>query len=159
REGRGAPPTPEQEAARKAHAEELRKWRLSVPMAKVRDIRKRFDDAGVLIEIVKVDGILRMPDDEIDYEFALAKTLGARAISTEIALDGTTRLGQFADRHKMMVGYHGHGTTTAADFETAFGQAKFNGANLDIGHFVAGQNASPIPFMKQHHSRITHIHV
>ena len=31
-----APPTPEQEAARKATAEELRKWRLSAPMDKVR---------------------------------------------------------------------------------------------------------------------------
>src|SRR6187402_1678199 len=52
-----APPTPEQEAARKASAEELRKWRLSVPMEKVRSVRKLFDDAGVFVEIVKVDGI------------------------------------------------------------------------------------------------------
>ena len=71
----------------------------------------------------------------------------------------TKRLGQFADKHKMMVGYHGHATTTPADFETAFGYAAHNGANLDIGHFVAGQNTSPVPFIKQHHSRITHIHV
>jgi sugar phosphate isomerase/epimerase len=154
-----APPTPEQEAARKANAEELRKWRLSVPMEKVRSLRKRFDDAGVLVEIVKVDGIFGMPDDVVDYEFALAKNLGARAISTEIAVPDTKRLGQFADKHKMMVGYHGHATTSAADFETVFSYAAHNGANLDIGHFVAGQNTSPVPFLKQHHSRITHIHV
>src|SRR6188474_1385234 len=59
--GRGAKPTPEQEAA-----------------------RKNFEDAGILIEIVKVDNILSMTDDAIDYEFNLAKALGARAISTEI---------------------------------------------------------------------------
>jgi sugar phosphate isomerase/epimerase len=158
--GRAAtPPTPEQEAARKAAAEELRKWRLSVPMERVRSVRKRFDDAGVSVEIVKVDGIFAMTDEVVDYEFALAKNLGARAISTEIAVPDTKRLGQFADKHKMMVGYHGHATTSAADFETVFSHAAHNGANLDIGHFVAGQNTSPVPFIKQHHDRITHIHV
>ena len=110
------PPTPEQEAARKANAEELRKWRLSVPMEKVRSVRKLFDDAGVFVEIVKVDGIFAMTDDVVDYEFALAKNLGARAISTEIAVPDTKRLGQFADKHQMMVGYNGHATTSAADF-------------------------------------------
>ena len=64
----------------------------------------------------------------------------------------TKRLGQFADKHKLMVGYHGHATTSAADFETVFSEAAYNGANLDIGHFVAGQNTSPIPFIKQHHA-------
>ncbi len=158
--GRAAtPPTPEQEAAQKANAEELRKWRLSVPMEKVRALRKRFDDAGVFVEIVKVDGIFAMTDEVVDYEFALAKSLGARAISTEIAVPDTKRLGQFADKHKMMVGYHGHATTSAADFETVFSYAAHNGANLDIGHFVAGQNTSPVPFIKQHHSRITHLHI
>lgn len=151
--------TPEQEAARKANAEELRKWRLSVPMEKVREVRGQFDAAGVLIEIVKVDGIITMPDDEIDYAFNVAKNLGARAISTEIAPGGTERLGTFADRHKLMVGYHGHASTSAKDFETALSQARFNGANLDIGHFVAGHNTSPVPFIKQHHDRIPHIHV
>ncbi len=149
-------PTPEEQ---KANADELRKWRLAVPMEKTRSLRKMFDDAGVAVEIVKVDGILTMPDDVVDYEFTLAKNLGARAISTEIAVPETKRLGHFADKHKMMVGYHGHATTTAADFETVFSYAAHNGANLDIGHFVAGQNTSPVPFIKQHHDRITHIHV
>ena len=157
--GGGRAATPDQQAAQKANAEELRKWRLSVPMDKVRSLRKMFDDAGVAVEIVKVDGILTMTDEIVDYQFTLAKNLGAKAISTEIAVPDTKRLGQFADKHKMMVGYHGHATTTPADFETAFSYAAHNGANLDIGHFVAGQNTSPVPFMKQHHSRITHIHV
>ena len=128
-------------------------------MDKVQPLRKKFEDAGILVEIVKVDGILTMPDEVVDYEFQLAKALGARAISTEINVAQTERLGRFADKHKMMVGYHGHATTSAADFETVFGYAAHNGANLDIGHFVAGQNTSPVPFITKHHSRITHIHV
>jgi sugar phosphate isomerase/epimerase len=128
-------------------------------MAPVRALRKRFEDAGVLVEIVKVDDIFDMPDGVVDYQFELAKNLGARAISTEIAEEGPRRLGQFADKHKIMVGYHGHAETSMADFERLFGYAAHNGANLDIGHFVAGQNMSPLPFMQRHHARITHIHV
>jgi sugar phosphate isomerase/epimerase len=154
-----APPTPEQEAARKAAVEDLRKWRLGVSMDKVKGVRKKFEDAGVLIEIVKVDGIFGMTDEVLDYQFQLARNLGARAISTEIAHDGPKRVGQFADKHKMMVGYHGHTETGPKEWEEAFSYARFNGANLDIGHFLAGNKTSPVPFLKQHHDRITHVHV
>lgn len=160
--GRNAPPpTPEQQAERKKAAEDLRKWRTSVSMDAVKGVRKKFDDAGILIEVVKVDGIFNMTDDVVDYEFNLAKALGARAISTEIAsnLDDTKRLGQFADKHRLWLAYHGHATTAPAHWETAFGYAKYNGANLDIGHFVAGNHGSPVPFLKKHHDRISHIHV
>ena len=152
-------PTPEQDAARKAAFEGLRKWRVAAPLGKVKEFRKKYDDAGVNIEIVKFDAIYARQDDELDYCFELAKALGARAISCEISVKDTKRVGQFADKHRLMVGYHGHAETGPADWETAFGYAKFNGANLDIGHFIAGHNTSPVPFLKQHHARITHIHV
>ena len=58
-----------------------------------------------------------------------------------------------------MVGYHGHAKTGPKDWERAFSLAKYNGANVDIGHFVAGNNTSPLPFIKQYHDRVTHIHV
>jgi len=156
--GRGAA-TPEQQAAQKAAAEETRKWRQGVSMSKVKDFRKKYEDSGVLIEIIKWDGIFGFSDDEVDYAFELSKALGARALSTEISADGTKRVGQFADKHKMMIGYHGHTATGPAEWEAAFAEAKFNGANLDIGHFVAGHSISPVPFLKERHDRITHIHV
>ena len=60
----------------------------------------------------------------------------------------------------MMVGYHGHADDDARrTSKTVFSYAAYNGANLDIGHFVAGQNTSPVPFITKHHSRITHIHI
>lgn len=141
--------------------EQARQWRKTVSLAPVKDFRAKYDTAGVLIEIVKVDGIFKMSDEEIDYAFALAKALGGRAISTEISKDEADmkRLGQFADKHEFMVGYHGHATTTPAHWEAAFALAKFNGANVDLGHFVAGNNTSPVPFLKQYHDRVTHVHV
>jgi sugar phosphate isomerase/epimerase len=140
-------------------AETLRKWRTGVPMEKVQAVRRRFNDAGVLIEIVKFDGIFDWADDALDYAFLLAKNLGARAISTEIAAEGPQRLGHVADKHGMMVGYHGHEATGPEDWEKLFSFAAHNGANLDLGHFVAGNHGSPISFLEKHHDRITHVHV
>jgi sugar phosphate isomerase/epimerase len=144
-----------------ANAEQLAQWRKSVSMERVKEFRKMYEEAGVRIEIVKVDGIFKMTDDELDYVFALAKALGGRAISTEISRkeEELKRLGQFADKHQLMVGYHGHATTTPEHWEAAFSLAKYNGANVDLGHFVAGNNVSPVPFIKQHHERITHVHL
>jgi hypothetical protein len=156
--GRG-PLTPEQQAAQKAAAEETRKWRSGVSLDKVRDFRRRFDDAGIALQVIKWDGIFGMSDEEVDYCFQVSKALGASALSTEISIEDTKRVGQFADKHRMLIGYHGHATTSAAEFETVLSYAKYNGVNLDLGHFVAGQNESPVPFLKRHHDRITHVHV
>ena len=84
----------------KANEEELRKWRVAVPMSNVKEFRKKWEDAGVAIEIVKFDGIYNFSDDVLDYAFNLAKNLGARAISCEIDVPKTKRVGQFADKHK-----------------------------------------------------------
>ena len=142
-------------------AEQLARWRKSVSLDRAKEFRKKYETAGVLIEIVKVDGIFKMTDAELDYVFALAKALGGRAISSEISSqdDELKRVGQFADQHKLMVGYHGHASTTPALWEKAFSFAKHNGANVDLGHFVAGNNMSPVPFLKEHHARITHVHL
>ena len=144
-----------------ATAEQLRRWRKSASVDQAKEFRKKYEAAGVLIEIVKVDGIFKMADEEVDYVFKLAKALGGRVISTEISHqdDDLKRLGQFADKHRLMVGYHGHASTRPEHWERAFSFAKFNGANVDLGHFVAGNNASPVPFIKQHHDRITHVHL
>jgi sugar phosphate isomerase/epimerase len=143
------------------NAGELAKWRKSVSMDRVKEFRQKYETAGVLIQIVKVDGIFKMSDEEIDYEFALARALGGRAISTEISTEDKDleRLGKFADRHQLMVGYHGHTKTKPEHWEKAFSLAKFNGANVDLGHFVAGNNTSPVPFIKEYHDRITHVHI
>jgi hypothetical protein len=158
--------TPEQQAAQAAAAEALHKWRLSRSVAQFKTARKKFEDAGVAIQIVKVDWIQNATDDEVEYCFQLAKSVGARAISCEIPLSKTKWLGQFAVKHKMMVGYHGHTDVTSPEafgrpesWETAMSYAKYNGINLDIGHFVAGNNTSPIPFLEKYHERVTHIHV
>ena len=163
---RNATLTPEQEAERKKAVEELRKWRVSASMDGFKQFRKKYEDAGVLIQIVKFDGIDKFTDEEVDYCFRLSKTLGAHAISCEIPLSQTKRLGEFAAKHKMMVGYHGHTNITSPEafgkpesWETAFSYSKYNGANIDLGHFTAANNVSPAAFIEKYHERITHVHI
>jgi sugar phosphate isomerase/epimerase len=147
--------------AAKAAAAQLREWRLKTDPKKAAEVRKKYEGAGVHIEVVKYDGIYDFTDPEMDYAFSLAKAAGARAISCELDLTGRgqKRVGPFADKHQLMVGYHGHAKTTPEMYASAAAEAKFNGMNIDIGHWIAGNFGSPIEFMKKHHAKITHIHV
>src|SRR5262245_40179292 len=172
-DGQGGPPrggrppmTPEQQAAQRARAEELRKWRLALSMDKYKELRKKYNDAGVTIHIVKFGLNANMPDEEIEYCFNAAKALGSKAITCEPPLSQTKRLGQFAEKYQIMLGYHGHSNMTSEEafakpssWETAMSYSKWNGANIDIGHFTAGNNVSPAAFIKQHHDRITNLHL
>ncbi len=158
--GQGGPPqTPEQLAAYKAAADELRKWRTALPMGKAKELRKKYEASGVTIDIVKFDGLGTLSDEELDYACTLAKALGARAVSGELSIPSFQRMGQAADRNKFFIGLHGHVAVTPAIWEQAFTYGKYVGANVDIGHFIAGNNYSPLPFIKQYHERVTHIHV
>jgi len=146
-------------AAQQKAAIDLREWRLKNDPSKAASVRKQFEEAGISTEIIKYDGIYDFSEPELDYAFDLAKAMGARAISCELDVDGSKRVGQFADKHKIWVGYHGHTKASPAMWEQSFTYAKYNGANLDIGHFIAGDFGSPLPFLKAHHDRITHIHI
>jgi sugar phosphate isomerase/epimerase len=159
-------PTDADKAAQTAAVAALQKWRLASSLSKVQEYRQKWADAGVQIQIVKFDAVATMSDEEADYTFDFAKALGARAISCEIPVSRTKWYGQFAAKHKMMVGYHGHTNITDPEafgrpesWETSMSYSPYNGINLDIGHFVAGNNKSPIEFLKKHADRITHIHL
>ena len=58
-------------------AKQLRTWRETVDMEKARAFRKHWETTGVFIEVIKVDGIFKMGESELDYAFTLAKALGA----------------------------------------------------------------------------------
>jgi hypothetical protein len=158
--GRAAP-TPEQLAARKAAVDALTKWRLSVPMEKYVAFRKMYSDAGVSIYAFKLQLTDTMPDAEYDYTFNVAKILGASQVTMEMPTSGelTERIGQFATKHKMMVGYHAHLQATPTTWDEAVSQSSYNGINLDIGHYTAAGNHDVIAFIQKHHDRITSVHL
>ena len=168
RGGRGQA-TPEQIAAQQAEALELRQWRTSVSLDRVRDVRKLFNDAGVTIYAYKPDGIqknMETTDAEFDYIFAIAAGLGASHLTMELPGGETAaplmkRLVGFAEKHKVAVAYHTHAQGSMTAFDEAMALSKWNMINVDLGHYVAAGNVggSPIQFLERHHARISSFHL
>jgi len=165
RRGPRPPMTEEQIAAARERNKEMRDWRLAVSMDKFKEVRSKFDAAGINVQLLCYNMTEAVTDEEIDYGFQMAKALGAQAISTTTQVTVSKRIAPFADKHQMMIGFHGHDATddpnefaTPESFATAMSYSKYHGVNLDIGHFTAG-NYDPIPYIKEHHARITNIHL
>ena len=76
--GRGQAPTPEQMAAQRAAAAQLKEWRTSVSMDRFKALRKMYNDAGVSIYAWKVL-TPEMSDEEFEYVFDVAEALGMHA--------------------------------------------------------------------------------
>ncbi|MHC4177589.1 MAG: sugar phosphate isomerase/epimerase family protein [Planctomycetota bacterium] len=149
-------------AGRRGGDKSLLDWRLSAPMDKFKALRKMFNDAGVNVHIVKFGDIGNsgMPDEQINYYFQVAKALGARGITREISEAAAKRLGPIADKHKIMIGFHNHTQLRPTTYDgEILSYGKYLGVNLDIGHYVAGTNHSPIPLIEKHHGRILSLHI
>lgn len=153
--------TPDQTDAARKQRDEVRAWRLSAPTGQLKALRQMYEKAGVRIDVLKVDDVYTVSNEELDYFFQMARDLGARAISGELpqARTDTKRIGGFADKHKIFMAYHHHAQATAALYEEIFSEARYNGANVDIGHWTATLNESPLPFIAKHPDRIPHVHV
>ena len=160
--GRVPPDTPENRKAR----DEARKWRLSAPMARFKEIRRKFDDAGISLIGYVMTFAEDFTDEEIEAVFLQAHALGVGIIGTNQTTVGMgPKLVPYAERHKMDLAFHNHAkaddpneVASPQSYEKLFGMSKHFKANLDVGHFVAG-NQDPIAFIERHHDRITHLHL
>jgi len=155
------PMTPEQQAAQRARAEEIKKWRLSVSMDKYKELRNLYNQAGVTIYAFKLEPNPSMSDEEYEYIFHVADTLGANHVTLELSnnLEFTKRLGEFAARRHMRVAYHAHTQATMTAWDAVLEQSMGNAINLDCGHYVAGTSESPIPLIQKRHDRIASMHL
>lgn len=152
----------EQFAGAPRRGKELLAWRTSVSMDRFEALRKMYNDAGVGIHIVKFGDIgnAKMPDAQIDYYFNVAKALGANGITRELSDEAAKRLGPMADKHKIMVGFHNHTQLKPDTYDgDILTHGKYLGINLDIGHYVAGTNHSPIPLIEKYRERILSLHI
>jgi sugar phosphate isomerase/epimerase len=163
--GRGTPPTPEQQAERQAAIAKLAQWRASTTAQTWKAVTGKFNHAGVRVALLCYNMQDSMKDQDIEYGFSMAKGLGVKAITTSTTLTMAKRIAPVADRHKLMVGYHGHDATndpnqtaTLESYDTLMSYGKYNGINLDIGHFTAaGYDA--VAFIQRHHDKITNLHL
>jgi len=134
------------------------------PMDGFKALRKLYNDAGVNIHALRVSklGVKKMSNKKIDYYFNAAKALGATGIARGLDVNkaAAKRLGPIADKHKMMIGFHNHAELKADAYDGGIlSSSKYLGIQLDIGHFVAGTNQSPIPLIEKHQDRIFALHL
>ena len=145
--------------------EKVAKWRASANANTWKAVTKKFNDAGIDVALLCYNMQDNMKDEDIEYGFSMAKGLGVKGITTSTTLTMAKRIAPVADKHKLLVGYHGHDATNDANqtatlesYDTLMGYGKYNGINLDIGHFTAaGYDA--VAFIKQHHQKITNLHI
>ena len=129
-------------------------------LAKCRELRKMYNDAGVNIHIHKTG--FGQSDEEIDLNFLVAKALGCVGITTERSEDLAKKLAPFADKHKIWVAFHNHTNNYPVMDKTdpilSYGQ--YIGFNFDVGHYFAGtKGLSPIPVIEKYHDRIVSLHL
>ncbi len=129
-------------------------------LAKCRELRKMYNDAGVNIHIHKMG--FGQSDEEIDFSFLVAKALGCTGVTTERNAILAARVAPFADKHKIWVGFHNH-TNNLPEMEqhdSILDLGQYIGFNLDIGHYVAGSKGkSPIPVLEKYHDLIVSLHL
>lgn len=163
-DGRGSRATPNPEALKAR--DELREWRLLTPMSHFQDIKKKFDDAGIVIYAYCVNGMgADFTDQEIDKMFEQAQTLGASVVSTSTTLEVAQKLVPIVEKHQFPVAFHNHANltdpnqfATPESFAKALAMSKYYRINLDIGHFTQA-NFDAVSFLQQHHADVSHLHV
>ena len=140
--------------------EEQKAWRLSVSMEKYKELKKMFKKAGVKIPIVKF-APTRWSDEEIDYAFKAAKTLGAKGITEEIGEESCKRLGKFAEKHGMFAIFHNHMQPGDPNFsfEKFLAYSPANMLNFDAGHYFGATGKHPNEIVEKLHDRIFSIHL
>jgi sugar phosphate isomerase/epimerase len=165
----GAEMTPEmREAMREAmrkRQEETRKWRLSVSLDHFKDIRKKFDAAGIRLQAYNLSFNDNFTDEEIDRGFQMAEALGVKLITASSTLSSAKRVAPFAEKHKITVAMHGHSNlkdpnqfAKPESFSSALGMSKYFAVNLDVGHFFAA-GFDPVAYIEANHDRITNLHL
>ena len=146
--------------------EELRHWRLTTALTRFEEIRRKFTRAGVDLFGYVVTFSDDFTDAEIDRSFQFARALGVGVIGTnQTRVSMGPRLTALAAKYEVALGWHNHANVSdptevgsVESYERLFAMSPLFKANLDIGHFVAGNN-DPIAFIRKYHARISHLHL
>jgi sugar phosphate isomerase/epimerase len=156
---------PRQEDGSEAKRDPLRAWRLSVPLDSFREIRKKFDAAGVTLTAYNLSFRDDFTDAELRRGFEMARALGVGVITASATISVIPRVDPLAKEFGIKVGLHNHSKADANEFATPDDfAAAMKGAspqiqiNLDIGHFTAA-NFDALDYLDKHHDRIVSLHI
>ncbi len=129
-------------------------------------LRKKYDDAGVLIYAYTYAFRKGYTDEQFDRGFQIARALGVKYITSSANVSVAPTVDKFAQKYKIMVGFHGHSGidnpdefSTPETFERGLkGASPYLGINLDIGHFTAA-GGDAVAFLKEYHAKIVTLHI
>jgi sugar phosphate isomerase/epimerase len=143
-----------------ASIELQRKWRLSLPMERYEEMRKKFNNAGITVHIAKF-APSSWSDAEIDYAFTAAKVLGSYGITDEMTDAACQRLGKFAEKHNSLAMFHTHGQVAdpGFSFDKYLSYSPANRLNLDTGHYFGATGLHPNNVIIKYHDKIKSIHI
>jgi sugar phosphate isomerase/epimerase len=147
--------------------EQLREWRVSTAaLDRAREVRKKFGDAGINVFSMSNTFADDVTDAEIDAMFRQMRELRIKLFQTnQTRVSMGPRLIPFAERYKIRPAFHTHAEVNdpneVASINSLRKLLEMSPAFricLDIGHFTAGNNDA-VAYLREHHARITHIHV
>ena len=155
--------TPEYQSSR----EQLRTWRQSADaLERAREVRRKFDNAGINMFSISNTFADDVTDSEMDAMFQQMQALRINIFQTnQTRVSMGPRLVPFVEKYKIRPAFHTHAEVddpneiaSLASLQTLMNVSPEFRICLDIGHFTAGNN-DPVSYIRQHHDRITHIHV
>jgi sugar phosphate isomerase/epimerase len=129
-------------------------------LAKAAELKKMYNDAGVNIHIHKRP--FGGSDEEIEFNFLIAKALGCVAITTERNEGLAKKLAPFAEKHKIYVAFHNHDKNIPVidKQDPILDIGKYIALNLDCGHYYYGSKGqSPVAVIEKYHDRIVSLHL
>ena len=144
--------------------EELRRWRETVPLDTFHRVRDQFARASIALSAYNISITDSFSDAELERAFDMTAALGAPVITSSSNIKTVERIAPVAERRKVTVAMHNHSRIDPNEFATAksltdaMAKNKFIATNLDIGHFTA-TNEDAVAFLKQHHARISTLHL
>ena len=146
--------------------QQLREWRIAQPLDRFREVRAKFDKAGLnlfsYVQTIDDD----MTEAEIEAVFRQMQALKVPMFTTNQTRVGMgPRVAPFSEKYNIKAAWHPHAlvkdpneVATPESMEKLLGMSKAFVVNLDIGHYTAGNNDA-VAFLRKHHDRITHLHV
>lgn len=143
-----------------AAREKLAKWRMSVSLDYFKDIRKKFESAGV--EIYGLSTGLGPSDEEIARTLEIAQALGCKLLTSGGTLPLAKRLAPMAEKAGIMVGFEGRPNPRSTDpnqiskpenYEEAASLSKNFRIDLDIGDATGG-GLDVFQFVQEHHAHM-----
>lgn len=143
----------------------LKAFRNNPPLDQMRQVRRKFDAAGIDLYALNYNLRADWTDHELAMGFEIAKAMGVKYITASSNVSAAKRIDPLAQKYKITVAFHNHSNVAPdefarpGDWEQALRAAsKYLAINLDIGHFTAA-GFDPVSFLEQHHDRIVTIHL